>query len=74
MNKPPDLILLHPPSVYDFRKKNNIVFPYISSCTIVNVTPMYEILPLGFYNIKTYLEGHNIHVKIYNIASMMPSG
>jgi len=65
-----DLILLHPPSIYDFRKCTDIIFPDICN-TVIPASPMFEILPLGFYNIKTYLEARNISVKIYNIAHMM---
>lgn len=70
MEKSADLILLHSPSIYDFRKCNNIIIPDINSTTISS-TSIFEILPLGFYNIKSFLETHNISVKIYNIADMM---
>jgi len=65
-----DLILLHPPSVYDFRKRDDLIFPYFFS-TIIQVSPMLEIFPIGFYNIESFLQSRNIKVKIYNLANMM---
>jgi len=70
MNQNPDLILVHPPSVYDFRRRDDLIFPHIFN-TAVKVSPMLEMFPLGFYNIKSYLEVHHINVEICNLAKIM---
>ncbi|MFH1612660.1 MAG: cobalamin-dependent protein, partial [bacterium] len=67
MNKP-DLILLHPPSIYDFRKRN-IMFGPISD--VVPSTPIFEMYPLGFMTIVSYLKKYNLEVRIINLALKM---
>jgi clorobiocin biosynthesis protein CloN6 len=37
-----DLILLHAPSVYDFRERDDILFAYLSDSGGANVTPIFE--------------------------------
>lgn len=67
MNKP-DLILLHAPSIYDFRKKD-IMFGPISD--VVPSTPIFEMYPLGFMTIASHLKKHNLEVRIINLALKM---
>ncbi len=50
-----DLVLLHPPSVYDFRKKASMYGP-ISD--VVPSTPIFEMYPIGFMTIANYLKKH----------------
>jgi B12-binding domain/radical SAM domain protein len=64
----PDLILLHAPSVYDFRKRP-ILFGPISD--LVPSTPIFEMYPVGFSSIAEYLEQNGISVRIVNLASRM---
>ena len=64
----PDLILLHAPSVYDFRKKPNLFGP-ISD--VVPSTPIFEMYPIGFSSIAEYLEKNNVGVRIINLAYRM---
>lgn len=64
----PDLILLHPPSVYDFRKKN-IFYGLISD--VIPSTPIFEMYPIGFITLTNYLKKHNCSVRIINIAYKM---
>jgi B12-binding domain/radical SAM domain protein len=63
-----DLILLHPPSLYDFRKRPGIHGP-ISD--VVPSTPIFEMYPVGFASLSEYLERHGLKVRIVNIALKM---
>ena len=65
-----DLILLHPPCVYDFRK-SSIFFGPISD--VIPSTPVFEMYPLGFVSLSSYLSQHGYDVRIINIASKMLS-
>jgi len=64
----PDLILLHAPSVYDFRKLS-ILFGPISD--LVPSTPIFEMYPVGFSSIAEHLERNGIRVRIINLAFRM---
>jgi len=64
----PDLILLHAPSVYDFRKLP-ILFGPISD--LVPSTPIFEMYPIGFSSIAEHLERNGIQVRIINLALRM---
>jgi B12-binding domain/radical SAM domain protein len=64
----PDLILLHAPSVYDFRKLP-ILFGPISD--LVPSTPIFEMYPVGFSSIAEHLERNGVHVRIINLAVRM---
>ncbi len=64
----PDLVLLHAPSVYDFRKLP-ILFGPISD--LVPSTPIFEMYPVGFSSIAEHLERHGIRVRIVNLAFRM---
>ncbi|UCH57027.1 MAG: TIGR04190 family B12-binding domain/radical SAM domain protein [Candidatus Bathyarchaeota archaeon] len=64
----PDLILLHAPSVYDFRKIPTMYGP-ISD--VIPSNPVFEMYPLGFVSIVGYLEQHGYHARIINIAVKM---
>lgn len=63
-----DLILLHAPSVYDFRKLP-ILFGPISD--LVPSTPIFEMYPIGFSFISEHLERNGWKVRIVNLASRM---
>ena len=54
-----DLVLLHAPSVYDFRERS-IMFGPVSD--MVPSTPIFEMYPLGFSTMGEYLERRGIHV------------
>lgn len=68
MFKKPDLILLHAPAIYDFRKRPNLLGP-ISD--VVPSTPIFEMYPVGFSSIAEHLETHDIGVRIINLAYRM---
>jgi len=63
-----DLILLHAPSVYDFRKKS-IMFGPVSD--LVPSTPIFEMYPIGFLTMTNYLAKRGLNVRIINIAYRM---
>lgn len=64
----PDLVLLHAPSVYDFRDKT-IMFGPISD--VVPSTAIFEMYPIGFTTIAEYLWRHGFKVRIINLAVRM---
>ena len=63
-----DLILLHPPTLYDFRIRPGIHGP-ISD--VVPSTPIFEMYPIGFASLSEYLERHGLTVRIINVAMKM---
>jgi B12-binding domain/radical SAM domain protein len=63
-----DLVLLHPPTLYDFRKRPGIHGP-ISD--VVPSTPIFEMYPIGFASLSEYLERHGLKVRIINVAMKM---
>jgi B12-binding domain/radical SAM domain protein len=64
----PDLILLHAPSVYDFREKT-ILYGPISD--VIPSTPIFEMYPIGFSSLSEYLCQHGLRVRIINLAYLM---
>ncbi|MBP2328674.1 clorobiocin biosynthesis protein CloN6 [Kibdelosporangium banguiense] len=66
-----DLFLLHAPSVYDFRERDDMLFSYLSDSDSVNVTSVYEMFPIGWFSIKQRLAEHGLDTKIVNLASLM---
>jgi len=63
-----DLVLLHAPSVYDFRKKS-IMFGPMSD--LVPSTPIFEMYPIGFLTMANYLSKRGFNVRIVNLAYRM---
>jgi clorobiocin/coumermycin A biosynthesis protein CloN6/CouN6 len=66
-----DLFLLHAPSVYDFRERDDVLFAYLSDSDSVNITSIYEMYPLGFFLIRQRLMEHGLSAEIVNLASLM---
>lgn len=64
----PHLILLHPPSVYDFRDRD-IQYGLINDN--VPTSPVFEHFPVGFLSILEYLERHGFSTRIINLAIKM---
>ncbi len=64
-----DLALIHAPSVYDFRKRRWVHYGPISD--VVPSTPIFDMYPIGFFSIASYLESKGYRVGIYNIAARM---
>jgi len=63
-----DLVLLHAPSVYDFRHES-ILYGPVSD--LVPSTPVFEMYPIGLTTIAEYLERHGLRVRIVNLAVRM---
>ncbi len=64
----PDLILLHAPSVYDFRKEA-ILYGPVSD--LVPSTPVFEMYPIGFTTMAEFLERAGLQTRIVNLAVRM---
>jgi len=63
-----DLVLLHAPSVYDFRRES-ILYGPVSD--LVPSTPVFEMYPIGFTTMAEHLERHGRRVRIVNLALRM---
>jgi len=63
-----DLILLHAPSVYDFR---DISIMYGPVSALVPSTSIFEMYPIGFITLSDYLESQGLSVRIINLAVKM---
>lgn len=63
-----DLVFLHPPSVYDFRKDTTMFGP-ISD--VVPSSPTFEMYPVGITSIADILEQNGFNVQIINLAYQM---
>ncbi len=63
-----DLLLLHPPSVYDFRERATLYGPVSD---MVPSSVMFELYPIGFLTMAGYLEDHGKRVRIANLALKM---
>jgi B12-binding domain/radical SAM domain protein len=65
---PTDLILLHAPSVYDFRKKT-ILYGPVSD--LIPPSYVFEMYPIGLTSIAEYLGRAGYRVRIVNLAVRM---
>jgi B12-binding domain/radical SAM domain protein len=63
-----DLLLLHAPSVYDFRERA-ILYGPVSD--MVPSSTVFEMYPLGFLTIASYLHDRGMDVRIVNLALRM---
>jgi clorobiocin biosynthesis protein CloN6 len=66
-----DMFLLHAPSVFDFRERDDLLFAYLSDSDSVNVTSVYEMFPIGWFSIKQHLAENDVQCEIVNVASLM---
>ncbi len=62
------LVLVHPPNVYDFRKRPTLWGPVSD---LVPSTSVFDMYPIGFSTITEYLERKGIRVRIVNLAVRM---
>ena len=63
-----DIIFLHAPSVYDFRKKP-IFYGPVSD--VIPSSPVFEMYPIGFITISAHLEDAGFRTRIVNLAVQM---
>ena len=68
LSRNPHLILLHAPSVYDFREYPIMYGPIADG---VPSTPIFEMYPIGFASILEHLGRNGIDVRIINLAARM---
>jgi clorobiocin biosynthesis protein CloN6 len=66
-----DMILVHAPSVYDFRERDDVLFAYLSNSDSVHISPIFEMPPVGIFAIKQHLQQCGWAVEFFNIASQM---
>ncbi len=63
-----DVVFLHAPSVYDFRRKP-IFYGPVSD--VIPSSPVFECYPVGFMTISSHLEAAGFRTRIVNIAVRM---
>ena len=63
-----DLVLIHPPSIYDFREKT---LHYGPVSDVVPSSPVFDLYPIGFLSTLTYLASRGFKVRIINLAANM---
>ncbi|MEM3675425.1 MAG: TIGR04190 family B12-binding domain/radical SAM domain protein [Thermoplasmataceae archaeon] len=63
-----DVCFVHPPSIYDFRTRELIPGP-ISD--VVPSTPIFEMYPIGFLSMLSYISDRGYSGRIANIATRM---
>lgn len=63
-----DVVLIHPPSVYDFRER--AVF-YGPISDVIPSSTVFEMYPIGFATLAAYLRRHGRRVRIVNLALRM---
>jgi B12-binding domain/radical SAM domain protein len=64
----PDVVLIHPPSVFDFRDRT-IFYGPISD--VIPSSPVFEMYPIGFLTLAAHLRRHGYRVRIVNLALLM---
>ena len=63
-----DLVLLHPPSIYDFRRREALLGPVAD---VVPSSDEFEMYPIGLTSLAGYLSRNAYNVRILNIAYRM---
>ena len=60
-----DIVFIHAPTVYDFRKKP-IFYGPVSD--VVPSSPVFEMYPIGFMTMSSHLEAAGFKTRIINLA------
>jgi B12-binding domain/radical SAM domain protein len=68
LHRDADVVLIHPPSVYDFREKT-IFYGPISD--VIPSSPVFEMYPVGFLTLAAHLRRNGYRVRIINLALLM---
>ncbi len=63
------MVFLHPPAVFDFRKR--AIFPGPIDNTLPNCTPQFIVPPIGMVSIAEYLMRNGAKVRIFNLGELM---
>jgi len=64
----PDVVLIHPPSVFDFRERS---IRYGPVSDVIPSSPVFEMYPIGFLTLAAFLRRHGYRVRIVNLALLM---
>ena len=64
-----DIIFLHPPALYDFRKR--IMFPGVIAHTVADSTHQFIVFPVGLLSMAEYLARNGYRVAIDNLGERM---
>lgn len=64
-----DVILIHPPAIYDFREK--LIFPGPIAQTVLESSDQFMIPPIGMLSIADYLDRNDYKVIVDNISERM---
>ncbi len=67
-----DAILIHPPAIYDFRKK--LIFPGPIAHTVLESTDQFMIPPVGTLSIADYLDRNGYKAAVDNLSERMVTG
>jgi clorobiocin biosynthesis protein CloN6 len=71
MNAKYDVILVHAPSVYDFRDRDDVLFAYLSNSDGAHVSPIFEMPPVGIFALLQHLQKNGFSAQFFNVASQM---
>jgi len=63
-----DVVFLHVPSVYDFRKTAKVYGPIAD---VIPSTPVFDMYPIGFFSLSSYLSSRGYKIGIVNLAARM---
>ncbi|KUL05733.1 MAG: hypothetical protein PWQ88_399 [Candidatus Methanomethylophilaceae archaeon] len=63
-----DIVFIHAPSVYDFRKKPMFYGPVSD---VIPSSPVFEMYPIGFMTMSSHLERAGYRTRIVNLAVQM---
>lgn len=63
-----DVVLLHPPSVYDFRERPAFYGPIAD---VIPSSPVFEMYPIGFATLASHLHRLGFRTRIVNLAVLM---
>lgn len=66
-----DLVLIHAPAFFDFRDREDVYFPYLSTSGDVPITPLYEYFPVGFKTLHRFLTERGFSVGILNLSTVL---
>ena len=66
-----DLALVHAPSVYDFRGRDDVLFAYLSNSDSVHVSPIFEMPPVGLFALEQHARKLGHTSRFFNVASRM---
>lgn len=64
-----DVVLVHAPSVYDFRKMPYVHYGPISD--VIPSRPIFDMYPVGFFYLASFFEKRGVRTGVFNVAARM---